>query len=95
MPLELTLGQEVVVLDGSVVELFHEGVQDTIRIHVRFLSVHAKPKDDGRTVLTFAPGPEPHSGFKVTIPPERDGDARAFVDAVGAAKREALGVPGG
>jgi hypothetical protein len=88
---ELVLGSEAVTFDGTVVELFHEGVQDTIRIHVRFLSVHANPKRDGAVRYTFAPGPDPYNGFHITVPPERDAEARAFLDAVGAAKRAALG----
>jgi len=96
MDFELLLGDELLVLDGAVLEYFHRGVHESTRIHLRFLSVHAKgPDRHGRMQCHFAPGEDAINGFKVKIPPDRDAEARAFLEAVAAAKRRALGAPPG
>ena len=58
--------------------------------------MHQKgPDRHGATKYTFAPGPEPYNGFAVKVPPEREGEFAVFLEAVGAAKRDALARDGG
>ncbi len=80
---ELVLGKQVIAFDGRAVEVFHEGVSNSVRIHVTHLSVHARgPDRKGRYDVTLAPSPEPHSGVKLEVPEERMPELRELVETM-------------
>jgi hypothetical protein len=89
---ELLLGDDLLRLDGPVLEHFRRGATETVRIHVRFLAVHGREPDrKGRVRYHFSPGDAPAGGFRIDVAPEHRDEAEAFLDRVAAAKRAAGG----
>lgn len=88
---ELTVGDQVLVLDGHVLELFTKGLNASIRIHLRHLSVHAAgPDRRGRMTHHFAPSDRPVNGFKIRVGAEDEPAVTAFVEVVRAEKARVL-----
>jgi hypothetical protein len=91
---ELVLDDQVLVFDGEVLEHFVRHLDDGARIHVRFLAVHGEEPDRrGRTRYHFTPGPDKAGGVRISVPPERQADLDALLDAIGRARRR-LGLTG-
>lgn len=47
MATEFALADEILMLDGRVLEIFHRGVEESVRYHVAFLRVTATPDGAG------------------------------------------------
>jgi hypothetical protein len=76
---EIDLGDWILRLDGTVLELFRRGVDDgAIRLHLKHLAVEAKPRDDG---LRLTVGQEIGGlviGTKLDVPAEQRDEVMAF-----------------
>lgn len=78
---DIDLGEWILHLDGTVLEVFHEsGV--THRWHVEFVAVQAKPRDDGALRLTL--GIERFGviteGARIGVPAERVAEVTEFFE---------------
>lgn len=87
---EVVAGEWVLRLDGTVLELFHDRVRDTTRLHVRHLAVEAVPRgDDLRLTVGFDVGGRV-TGDRVDVPgAHRDDVLALFAEA--RRRREAFG----
>ncbi|MEV0349457.1 hypothetical protein AB0H88_27100 [Nonomuraea sp. NPDC050680] len=47
MAAEFELGDYILVQDGRTLEIFHRGLSESMRYHVAFLGVDARPHGDG------------------------------------------------
>ena len=47
MATELAFGDEILLLDGRVLEVFHSGTEESLRYHVSYLRINATPHGDG------------------------------------------------
>ncbi|MFI7547153.1 hypothetical protein [Actinoplanes sp. NPDC049599] len=47
MATEFALEQEIILLDGRVLEIFHSGTEESTRYHVSYLRINATPHRDG------------------------------------------------
>ena len=47
MATEFALDNEIMVLDGRVLEIFHSGTEESLRYHVSYLRISATPSGDG------------------------------------------------
>ena len=76
---EIDLGDWILRLDGTVLELFRRGVHDgAIRLHLKHLAVEAKPRGDG---LRLTVGQEIGGlviGQKLDVPPAQRDEVMAF-----------------
>ncbi len=52
-----------------------------------------EPDRRGRTRYHFTPGPDKAGGVRISVPPERQADLDALLDAIGRARRR-LGLTG-
>jgi hypothetical protein len=50
MATEFAFGDEIMVLDGRVLELFHSGTEESLRYHVSYLRIDATPSGSGYKV---------------------------------------------
>ena len=50
MATEFAFDEQILVLDGRVLEIFHSGTEESVRYHVAFLRINATPKGDGYRV---------------------------------------------
>ena len=77
--LEIDLGDWLLRLDGTVLELFHRhAVEGATRIHIKQLAVEAKPRKDG---LRLTIGHEVSGmvmGNKLDVPQDRRDEVMAF-----------------
>ena len=76
---EIDLGDWILRLDGTVLELFRRGVTDgAIRLHLKHLAVESKPRGDG---IRLTVGQEIGGlviGQKIDVPPEHRDEVMAF-----------------
>lgn len=80
--IEVVLGEFVVRLDGTVVEVLHQtGLSQ--RFHVTHVAVEAKPTRDGglKLVIGVDVGGTVLNGSRVAVPPDRVADVIALFDA--------------
>jgi hypothetical protein len=87
MATEFAFDDEILVLDGRVLEIFHRGVEESVRYHVAFLRITATPDGPGfRVRLGRAHGADDIVGgrrWKMTA--ERFAGFQAFIaDAIAA-----------
>jgi len=47
MATEFALEDQIMVLDGRVLEIFHSGTEESLRYHVSYLRISATPHGDG------------------------------------------------
>jgi hypothetical protein len=47
MATEFALENEILVLDGRVLEIFHSGAEESVRYHVSYLRINATPHGEG------------------------------------------------
>lgn len=47
MATEFAFGDEIMVLDGRVLEVFHSGTEESLRYHVSYLRIDATPNGAG------------------------------------------------
>jgi hypothetical protein len=47
MATEFAFDDQILVLDGRVLEIFHSGTEESVRYHVAFLRISATPNGDG------------------------------------------------
>ena len=47
MATEFAFGDEILLLDGRVLEVFHSGTEESLRYHVSYLRINATPHGDG------------------------------------------------
>jgi hypothetical protein len=92
--LEFAYAEHRFVLDGRVLEYFHEGVAwESKRIHVSRLAVYmGGPDRKGRTEFVLQPTDVEFNRLTVKLPPEQVEPMRRFVAAMTAA-RDAPGEP--
>lgn len=50
MATEFAFDEQILVLEGRVLEIFHSGTEETTRYHVNFLRINATPHGDGYKV---------------------------------------------
>jgi hypothetical protein len=50
MATEFAFEEQILVLDGRVLEIFHSGAEESTRYHVSFLRINATPHFDGYKV---------------------------------------------
>ncbi|BCY11821.1 hypothetical protein [Actinoplanes sp. L3-i22] len=87
MATEFAFDDEILLLDGRVLEIFHRGTEESTRYHVAFLRISATPAGDGYKVrLGRASGADDIVGgrrWKMT--PERFAGFQTFIaDAIAA-----------
>ena len=90
MATEFALDNEIMVLDGRVLEIFHSGTEESLRLHVAHLRISATPNGAGFKVrLGRAYGEDDIMGgrrWKMTA--EQFAGFRAFIaDAITARDR--------
>ena len=47
MATEFAIDEQIMVLDGRVLEIFHSGTEESLRYHVAHLRINATPHGDG------------------------------------------------
>jgi hypothetical protein len=81
MATEFAFDNQIMVLDGRVLEIFHRDTEESVRYHVAFLRVDGQPNGDGFKVrLGRASGANDIVGgrrWKMTV--EQFGEFRAFI----------------
>ena len=89
---EVDLGDCILRLDGTVFELFRQGVSDgSVRFHLKHLAVEAKPKGDG---LRLTVGQEIGGlviGHKLDVPAAQREEVMTFF-AESRRRRDAYGL---
>ncbi|MGX6604773.1 hypothetical protein ACWKSP_21980 [Micromonosporaceae bacterium Da 78-11] len=50
MATEFAFDDQILVLDGRVLEIFHKDAEESLRYHVAFLRINATPNGDGYKV---------------------------------------------
>lgn len=50
MATEFAFDEQILVLDGRVLEIFHSGLEESVRYHVAFLRISATPSGNGYKV---------------------------------------------
>nr|BFE60184.1 hypothetical protein GCM10020063_047100 [Dactylosporangium thailandense] len=84
----------IFVLDGRVMDVFHQGTPDAMRFHVAFMGVDVKPKGDGYKVRVGAVvRGQVYGGVSLTMDAATFERFRAFV-ALATAARDAAANPG-
>ncbi|GAA2711191.1 hypothetical protein [Actinoplanes palleronii] len=87
MATEFAFDEQILVLDGRVLEIFHSGTEESLRYHVAFLRISATPSGGGYKVrLGRAYGADDITGgrrWKMTAE-QFDGFQRFIADAIAA-----------
>ena len=87
MATEFALADEIMVLDGRVLEIFHSGTEESLRYHVNHVRINATPHGDGFKVRLGRPSGADDiiGGRRWKMTSEQFAGFRAFIaDAIAA-----------
>ncbi|MEU8150402.1 hypothetical protein [Nonomuraea sp. NPDC048901] len=81
MAAEFELGDYILVQDGRTLEIFHRGLSESMRYHVAFVGVDARPHGDGFKVhLGSRQGDDQvYGGVKLKMSQEEFARFREFI----------------
>lgn len=80
-PLEVDIGDYVMMLDGKVVEILHKSGID-IRMHVNHVAVQAEPIDEGGMKMHIGAevGGKIQQGVRLVVPAGKQGEVVALFE---------------